>query len=134
MSHTAVALLLIVSAALSGVGDIFILQWAHLKAPAWLGLGALLWLGALVLMGLALRASVLPFSVLIILWIVVHAVIAMAWDVSAIGARFSGAQWAGIGFALAAVALLNTARPRPPESAPGQDHAQVVGRHLDAGV
>lgn len=108
-------LLMVASALLSGVGDILIFKWA--KSPGSWGLawGVVVWVASLVLMGYLFRYSSLPFSLVVILLIVVHLLIDVAWDAGVHGSRLSGGQWVGVGLAVAAVVLLQTgAKQGPP--------------------
>ena len=99
--------LLFASAVLSGVGDILIFKWA--KSPGSWGMvaGLVVWAVSLLLMGYLFQYSALPFSLVVVLLIVVHLLIDVAWDAGVHGSRLSGWQWAGVVLAVGAVVLLN---------------------------
>lgn len=102
--------LLIGSAVLSGFGDILIFHWAKGESSWGLLAGIAMWVVSLVLMGYLFRFSVHPFSVVVILLIVVHLLIDVTWDVAAIRSRLSVWQWLGVVLAVGAVILLQTGK------------------------
>lgn len=108
--------LLVVAALLSGFGDIAIFQWAKGQSPWGLAGGLALWVVSLVLAGYLFRYSPLPFSVLVVLMVVIHLLIDVAWDVAVFGSRLTFAQWAGLALAGAALLLLEFGK-KTPESA-----------------
>src|SRR4051794_12423571 len=93
-------------------------------------------------MGYLFRHSTLPFSVEVVLLIVIHLLIDVAWDVAAIKSQLSVWQWLGVALAVCAVILLQTvnkhaepnaaaARPAKPGRAaePGRSAAEVSRHH-----
>lgn len=103
-------LLLASSAVLSGFGDIHIFHWAKGRGWPWMASGVGLWAVSLVLMGVLFRYGSLSFSVAIVLLVVLHLLIDIAWDVAVLGYRLSGPEWAGVALAVAVVVLLQSGR------------------------
>jgi drug/metabolite transporter (DMT)-like permease len=105
-SLTVVYALLLFSAVLSGLGDIFIFRWAKSAPWWWLAAGIGVWVVGLLLMAYMFRWSTFSFSVAIVLLIVIHLLIDIVWDVSVQGTRLSASEWVGAALAVAAVLLL----------------------------
>jgi hypothetical protein len=90
--------LLVGSAVLSGVGDIFVFQWARQTGWWRLAAGIGLWAISLVLLGLIFRYGSARFSLIIVLLMIIHVVLDMGWDLAVLGTRFNKGEWAGTGW------------------------------------
>jgi hypothetical protein len=107
--------LLLGSAVLSGVGDIFIFKWAKAGHWGWMAAGLATWAVGLLLMGLFFRWAAVSFSVAVVLLVVVHLLVDVTWDVAVAGTRPTVAEWVGGILAVVAVLLLQFGgRTSPP--------------------
>jgi drug/metabolite transporter (DMT)-like permease len=98
--------MLLGSAVLSGIGDILIFQWAKGQSVWGLLSGIAIWIVSLVLLAYLFRWSTLPFSLVVVLLVVIHLLIDVVWDVTVLGSRLSVWQWLGVVLTGAAVILL----------------------------
>jgi len=102
--------LLTCSAVVSGFGDILIFRWAKNGGGSWLSSGLALWIVGLMLVGMVFRYSTLPFSIAVVLLVVIHVLVDVAWDVAFLGTKLTSLQWAGVTLAVLAVLLLQIGR------------------------
>jgi drug/metabolite transporter (DMT)-like permease len=118
--------LLVAIGGTGGLGDIWIFNWAKSGNLWWLVLASLVWLSSLILFGLLLKWDSRTFSAAFMLATVFHALLVVVCDLIYFGGRLTRMEWAGIGFAVIAVILLELGHENHNESsAPPSIAAEV---------
>lgn len=91
-------------------GDILINRWAKSNGIGWLISSYVMWIVSVTLLGYFLRWERFTFSAAIFIAFVVHAMIAVVFDLLYFGGRLSKTEWIGIVFAAVALFLLEVGR------------------------
>lgn len=98
---------LVVLTAFFGVmGDIMVNQWAKTAHLRWLVMSVPVWMLAVTFFGLLLRQKHYSFAVAVVVVVLIHSAIALAWDHFAENAVLAPMQWVGVGVALVAIILM----------------------------
>lgn len=126
MQGIGVYCLLVVVGVAGAIGDAALNQWAKSSRIGWLLASCVIWIGVATLFGLVLKWERFTFSAAVILALVVHSVVAVAFDRLYFSGRLSGWEWAGIVFAFAAVVFIEIGRASGPDSGPGSRAAPRV--------
>lgn len=101
-------LLLLLSATFGSFGDILLFEWARKRGQWTIFAGLGLWLISLLLFAWLFRYRSLPFSTSVVVFVVIHILIDVTWDVSVFGGRLTGLQFAGIALAIEAAMTSGT--------------------------
>lgn len=104
-------LVLLLSASLGSFGDILLFEWARRRGLWTLFAGLGLWLFSLLLFAWLFRYRSLPFSTTVVVFVVIHILIDVTWDLTVFGGRLTVMQLVGIAFAVLSVLLLQFGRP-----------------------
>lgn len=103
-------LLVIAVALLGATGDILVNQWAKTQLIHWWLISIPLWIGAATVFGFALRQEHYTFGVMVIVILLLHAVLVLAWDSFIEGVSLPPTQWVGVMAAIAAMVLIEVGK------------------------
>lgn len=99
--------ILVFLTALFGVaGDIFINQWAKTSLLKWIVFSIPMWTLAAILFGVVLRQKHYSFAVAVVVVVLVHSGIVLAWDHFVEKAVLTPIQWVGVATAIGAIILM----------------------------
>ena len=102
----AIVVLIVLTALFGVIGDILINQWAKTASLWWIALSVPMWALAAVAFGLMLMQKHYSFAVAVIVVVLIHSAIALAWDHFAERAVLTPMQWVGVGAAFVAIILM----------------------------
>lgn len=103
--------LLVVTVALSGVvGDVLVNQWAKTLQVRWWVLSIPVWVVAATVFGVTLREKHYSFGVMVVVILLVHSGLVLAWDTLVERATLTPMQWVGVAAAISAIILIEVGR------------------------
>lgn len=103
--------LLIVAVVLSGVaGDILMNQWAKTQLFLWWALSVPVWVLTATVFGLVLREQYYSFGVVVVIILLFHSGLVLAWDTFVENVTLAPMQWVGVVAAVIAITLIEVGR------------------------
>ncbi|MBI2086551.1 MAG: hypothetical protein HYT69_00005 [Candidatus Zambryskibacteria bacterium] len=103
--------LMVVAIALLGViGDILVNQWAKTLLVRWWVMSIPVWVVTATVFGFALREKHYSFGVTVIVVLLIHSGLVLAWDALIERAMLTPTQWVGVAAAITAIILLEIGR------------------------
>jgi drug/metabolite transporter superfamily protein YnfA len=92
------------------MGDILMNQWAKTDMVRWWVLSIPVWIITATLFGILLRKGHYSFGATVIIILLLHSGIALAWDALIERAILTPMQWIGVGAAIVAITLMEIGR------------------------
>jgi len=103
--------LMVLAVALLGVvGDVLINQWAKTYELRWWMASVPFWLLMATMFGFVLRQKHYSFSIALIIILLIHSGLVLAWDVLVERAVLTPMQWGGVVAGLLAITLMEVGR------------------------
>lgn len=103
-------LMVVAVAALGATGDMLVNQWAKTLLVRWWVLSISMWIATATVFGFVLREKHYSFSVALIIILLLHSGLVLAWDALVERAILMPTQWAGVAAAIAAIVLMEVGR------------------------
>ena len=93
-----------------GLGDICTFQWAKTGMYYWFLVACIIWIVAIILLGLLLRYATITLTVAYILTLICHTFIVLGCDWWYYHKRLSTGEWLGIALGILAVLVIEVSR------------------------
>ena len=103
-------LMVVMVAMLGVIGDVLVNQWAKTQLVRWWVLSIPMWIATATMFGFVLREKRYSFSVALIIILLLHSGLVLAWDTLIERAILTPMQWAGVAAAMAAIVLMEVGR------------------------
>src|SRR3989344_3382144 len=103
-------LMVVAVAALGVAGDVLVNQWAKTQSVQWWLWSIPVWVLTATVFGVVLREKHYSFGITVVVILLIHSGLVLAWDSLVERADLAPTQWAGVAAAIAAVVLLEAGR------------------------
>src|SRR3989344_1290396 len=103
-------LLVVTVAVLGVVGDVLVNQWAKTQLVQWWLWSIPVWVLTATAFGVALREKRYSFGITVVVILLIHSGLVLAWDALVERANLAPTQWAGVAAAGAPLGLLAAGR------------------------
>lgn len=103
-------LMVVAVAALGATGDVLVNQWAKTHLVRWWLMSIPVWVMTATVFGFVLRERHYSFSVALVVILLFHSGLVLAWDALAERAILTLTQWAGVAVAIVAIVLMEVGR------------------------
>lgn len=105
-----VFLMVVAVAALGATGDVFVNQWAKTHLVRWWLMSLPVWVVTATVFGFVLREKHYSFSVALVVILLLHSGLVLAWDALVERAILTPMQWTGVAAAIVAIILMEVGR------------------------
>ena len=103
--------LMVVTVAILGVaGDVLVNQWAKTLLARWWLLSIPVWVVTATVFGVVLRDKHYSFGITVVVILLIHSGLVLAWDALVERASLAPTQWVGIAAAIPAIVLMEAGR------------------------
>ncbi|KKT84733.1 MAG: hypothetical protein UW83_C0037G0001 [Parcubacteria group bacterium GW2011_GWD1_44_9] len=103
-------LMVVTVAALGVAGDVLVNQWAKTHLVRWWLLSLPVWVVTATVFGVVLREKHYSFGITVVVILLIHSGLVLAWDTLIERAILTPMQWAGVAAAIAAIVLMEGGR------------------------
>ena len=103
-------LMVVAVAMLGGVGDVLVNQWAKTQLVQWWLWSIPVWVLTATVFGVALREKRYSFGITVVVILLLHSGLVLAWDALVERASLAPTQWAGVAAAMVAIVLMEVGR------------------------
>jgi len=103
-------LMVVMVAMLGVIGDVLVNQWAKTQLVRWWVLSIPMWIATATMFGFVLREKHYPFGITVVVILLIHSGLVLAWDTLIERAILTPMQWAGVAAAMAAIVLMEVGR------------------------